>query len=94
MTRLEWTTIEQGLRSCRTARCSLSIVLVGLGILSGIGLGIPIGREQQARVNARPVSFEEPQDWRPAADRSDGMALRLLPPARRNSAQVRRSVEL
>ena len=56
MTRLEWTTIEQGLRSCRTARCSLSIVLVGLGILSGIGLGIPIGREQQARVNARPVN--------------------------------------
>ena len=94
MTRLEWTTIEQGLRSCRIARCSLAIVLVGLGILGGIGLGISIGREQQARVDAQPVSFEEPQDWRPAADRSDGMALRLLPPARRNSAQVRRSVEL
>ncbi len=90
----EWTAAEQGLRSWRIARCSLAIVLVALGILGGIGLGIPIGREQRARIDAQPVSLEDPQGWRPAGDRSDGMALRLLPPARRDSADPRASIEL
>jgi len=93
MTTPEWTTVEQGLRSWRIARRSLAIVLVALGILGGIGLGIPIGREQQARVDAQPVSIEEAQGWRPAGNRSDGMALRLLPPARR-SAHPRAIIDL
>ena len=90
----EWTAAEQRLRSSQSARCSLAILLVALGILGGIGLGIPIGREQQARVDAQPISLEDPQSWRPAGDRSDGMALRLLPPARRNGALLHGSIAL
>jgi hypothetical protein len=93
MTTPEWTTVEQGLRSRRIARRSLATTLVALGILGGIGLGIPIGRGQQARVDAEPVSLEEAQGWRPVGDRSDSMALRLLPPARR-SAHLRAIIDL
>ena len=93
MTTPEWTTVEQGLRSWRIARRSLATTLVALGILGGIGLGIPIGRGQQARVDAEPVSLEEAQGWRPVGDRSDSMALRLLPPARR-SAHLRAIIDL
>jgi hypothetical protein len=94
MTTPEWTTVEQGLRSWQSARCSLAIMLVALGIIGGIGLGIPIGREQQGRVDVQSVGLEEAQGWRPAGDRSDGMALRPLPPARRDSAHPRGSIEL
>jgi hypothetical protein len=80
-----WTVVEQDLRSRQSARCSLAIMLVALGVLGGIGLGIPIGRGQQARVDAQPVGFEEAQGWRPAGDRSDSMTLRLLAPVRRGA---------
>ena len=93
MTTPEWTTVEQGLRSWRIARRSVAVTLIALGILGGIGLGIPIGRGQQARVDAQPVSLEEAQGWHPVGDRSDGMALRLLPPARR-SAHPRAIIDL
>ena len=88
-----WTVVEQDLRSRQSARCSLAIMLVALGVLGGIGLGIPIGRGQQARVDVQPLRFEEAQGWRPASDRSDSMALRLLPPARR-SAHPRGIIDL
>ena len=89
----EWTVVEQDLRSRQSARCSLAIMLVALGVLGGIGLGISIGHGQQARVDAQPVGFEEAQGWRPAGDRNDSIALRLLPPARR-SAHPRGIIDL
>jgi hypothetical protein len=81
MTTPEWTAVDQGLRSRRIALRALVTVLVALGILGGIGLGIPIGREQQARFDDRPVDTDEPQGWRSAEDSHDAMAPRLLPPA-------------
>jgi len=81
MTTPEWTAVDEGLRSRRIAVHALVTVLVALGILGGIGLGIPIGREQQARVDDRPVGADEPQGWRSADDSRDAMAPRLLPPA-------------
>ena len=80
MTTPEWTAVDQGLRSRRIARQALVTVLVALGVLGGIGLGIPIGRDQQARVDAQPVNPDEPQGWRSADDWRDAMAPRLLPP--------------
>lgn len=63
MTNPEWTTFERGLQSRRTAQNSLAAVLIGLAVLGGIGLGIPIGREQQARVDAqRSVETQQRQD--------------------------------
>ena len=75
----EWTSVEESSRARRRARASLATVLVALGVLGGIGLGIPIGREQQARVDAQPA--DEPQGWHSANDRRNVMAPRPLPPA-------------
>ena len=81
MTTPEWTAVDQGLRSRRIAGYAVATVLVALGILGGIGLGIPVGRNQQARVDERPVGTVEPQGWPSAEDSRDTMAPRLLPPA-------------
>jgi hypothetical protein len=90
MTHPEWTTLEQGLRSRRTAQRSMAAVLIGLAVLGGIGLGIPIGREQQARVDAqrgretRPWqdeqsgNFEQLRGWLSAQD--GGVGTGTLPP--------------
>ncbi len=59
MTTPGWTSVDESLRARRRARYSLVAVLMALGVLGGIGLGIPIGREQQARVDAQPA--DEPQ---------------------------------
>ncbi len=75
----EWTLVEESLRARRRARTSLATVLVALGVLGGIGLGIPIGREQQARVDAQPA--DQRQGWYSANDWRDVMAPRPLPPA-------------
>jgi hypothetical protein len=86
----EWTAVDQGLRSQRIARCSIVTVLVALGALAGIDIGIPIGREQQARVDALGSSarqwpdqpsrgFELAPGWLSAEDGDDGTAAGPLP---------------
>jgi hypothetical protein len=75
----EWTSVDEALRARHRARQSLVAVLVALGVLGGIGLGIPIGREQQARVDAQPA--DELQGWHSANDWRGVMAPRPLPPA-------------
>jgi hypothetical protein len=77
----EWTAVDESLRARRRALHSLAAVLVALGVLGGIGLGIPIGREQQARVDAQPASKDEPPGWRSATAWCDAIAPRALPPA-------------
>lgn len=77
----EWMAVDESLRARRRARHSLVAVLVALGVLGGIGLGIPIGREQQARVDAQPASRDEPPGRRSANDWRDAIAPRPLPPA-------------
>jgi hypothetical protein len=76
MTTPEWTSVEESLRTRRRALHSLGAVLVALGVLGGIGVGIPIGREQQARVDAQPAG--DVHGWNSA---NDVMAPRPLPPA-------------
>ena len=85
----EWTAVDQGLRSQRIARCSIVTVLVALGALAGIGIGTPIGREQQVRVDAlgatarqwpdHPSRGIEPLPWLSADDGGDGTAAGQLP---------------
>jgi Domain of unknown function (DUF4384) len=86
----EWTAVDQGLRSQRIARCSIVAVLVGLGVLAGIGIGIPIGREQQAQVHAQGATAQQRPDqpsrgfelapgWLPAEDADDGTTAGPLP---------------
>jgi hypothetical protein len=82
MTTPEWSSVDQGLRSRHRAGHALAAVLVALGVLGGIGLGIPIGREQQARVDAQPADPDERAGWRSANAWRDVMAPRPLPPAR------------
>jgi uncharacterized protein DUF4384 len=83
----EWMPIEQGLRGRRIARFSIATILVALGALAGIGIGIPIGRDQQAQ---RPYDArqwpEEPRrgieasrSWLSAEDGSGDPAARPLP---------------
>ena len=66
-------------------------MLVALGVLGGIGLGIPIGREQQARVDAQPVNLDEPQGWRSASDsvRRHGAAAVAAGERRRRRPSIR-----
>jgi hypothetical protein len=92
MTTPEWTSVEKSLRARRWARQSLVAVLVALGVLGGVGLGIPIGREQQARVDAQPTG--EPHGGQSA---NDVMAPRPLPPASVHDGLAtypRRSIDL
>src|SRR5215471_8666439 len=56
MTNPEGMATKQGLRSRRVAGCFFAAVLVALGALAGIDLGIPIGREQQARIDEQRTS--------------------------------------
>src|SRR5262245_50900455 len=53
MTTPEWTTAPQQPKSWHLERCCIVSVLAALGVLAGIGLGIPIGREQQLRMDVQ-----------------------------------------
>src|SRR5215470_6893246 len=57
----EGTATKQGLRSRRIAGGFLAGVLVAVGALAGIDVGIPIGREQQGRLDSQKAG--ESEDW-------------------------------
>jgi hypothetical protein len=91
MTTPEWTAVDRELRSRLIGRHCIVAVLVALGVLGGIGLGIPIGRDQQLRVDAQrtgdtrqwqdeqPTDVVAPPDWTSPEDGGD-QATAALPP--------------